>query len=66
MRITSIPKEVTPAENASASGIEDGRISSPMTTVPGSRCCCRKRAKATPVAKVKSGFISSSTRPRMS
>ena len=66
MRMTSIPKEVTPAEKASASGIEDGRISSPMTTVPGSRCCWRNRAKATPVANVKSGVISISTSPRMS
>ena len=36
MRITSIPWEVAPSENASANCGEDGRMSSPMTTVPGS------------------------------
>jgi hypothetical protein len=60
------PCEVTPAEKASAKIGEEGRISSPITTVPGSRSCCKKRAKATPVAKVKSAVISSSTNPRMS
>ena len=39
MRITSIPCEVTPAENASANTGDDGRISSPITTVAGSRSC---------------------------
>ena len=37
IRITSSPREVTPAENASANCGEEGRISSPTTTVPGSR-----------------------------
>ena len=66
IRITSRPCEVTPAENASAKTGEDGRISSPITTVPGSRSCCRNLAKATPVAKQKSAVISTSTKPRMS
>lgn len=66
IRITFKPCEVTPAENASANTGEEGRISSPMTTVPGSRSCCKKRANATPVAKVKSAVISTSTSPRMS
>jgi len=58
IRMTFKPWEVTPAENASANIGDEGRISSPITTVPGSRSCCKKRAKATPVAKVKSGVIS--------
>ena len=66
IRMTSRPCEVTPAENAVASVGEDGRISSPMTTVPGSRLISKKRAKATPVANAKSGVSSSSTNPRMS
>ena len=57
---------MTPAENASARTGDDGRISSPITTDPGSRSCCKNRANATPVAKVKSGVISESTKPRMS
>ena len=66
IRITSIPCEVTPAENASARIGEEGRMSSPITMVPGSRSICKKRANATPVAKVKSASISTSTKPRMS
>ena len=66
MRMTSIPKDVAPAENASANSGEDGRISSPITIVPGSRSICRKRAKATPVANAKSTSISTSTSPRIS
>ncbi|CAB4916181.1 unannotated protein [freshwater metagenome] len=64
--ITSSPVEVTPAENASASAGDEGRISWPIITVAGSRSCCKKRANASPVANVKSGVISVSTRPRMS
>ena len=66
IRITSIPLDVAPAENASANSGEDGRISSPITIVPGSRSNSRKRANASPTAKAKSGVISFSTRPRMS
>jgi hypothetical protein len=66
IRITLRPCEVTPAENASAKMGDDGRISSPITTVPGSRSCCKNLAKATPVAKQKSAVISTSTKPRMS
>ena len=66
IRITFNPCDVTPAEKASANTGEEGRISSPITTVPGSRSCCRKRANATPVAKQKSAVISTSTKPRMS
>ena len=66
IRITSKPCEVTPAEKASANTGDEGRISSPITTVPGSRSCCRNLAKATPVANVKSAVISTSTNPRMS
>lgn len=66
IRITFRPCDVTPAENASANIGDDGRISSPITTVPGSRSCCKKRAKATPVANAKSAVISTSTSPRMS
>ena len=64
--MTSRPCEVTPAANAVASVGDDGRISSPITTVPGSRSNSRNRATATPVAKAKSGVSSLSTRPRMS
>jgi hypothetical protein len=64
--ITSNPRDVTPAEKASASCGEDGRISWPITIVPGSRSCIMKRAKAAPVAKVKSGVNSDPTKPRMS
>ena len=66
IRMTSSPCDVTPAENAVAKVGDDGRISSPITTVPGSRSCSRKRATATPVANAKSGVSSLSTRPRMS
>ena len=66
IRITSRPVDVTPAEKASAKAGDDGRISWAITTVAGSRSCCKKRAKAKPVAKVKSGVISESTRPRIS
>ena len=64
--MTSNPCDVTPAAKAVASVGEDGRISSPITTVPGSRDCSRKRATAIPVAKAKSGVSSLSTRPRIS
>ena len=64
--MTSMPLEVTPAEKASARSGEDGRMSSPITTVAGSRSICKKRAKATPVSKAKSESISVSTRPRIS
>ena len=37
IRITSIPCEVAPSENASASFGDDGRISSPIIIVEGSR-----------------------------
>ena len=66
IRMTSMPCDVTPAEKASANSGEDGRISSPITMVPGSRSICKKRANATPVAKAKSASISTSTKPRMS
>ncbi|CAB4810921.1 unannotated protein [freshwater metagenome] len=66
IRITSKPREVTPAENASANCGEDGRISWPITIVPGSRSCIMNRANAAPVAKVKSGVNSDPTNPRMS
>ena len=66
MRITFVPLLVTPAENASASSGEEGRISSPMITVLGSRSISRNLAKAKPTANAKSGESSSSTRPRMS
>ncbi|CAB4816847.1 unannotated protein [freshwater metagenome] len=66
IRVTSKPCDVTPAENASAKIGDEGRISSPITTEPGSRSCCKNRANATPVEKVKSGVISLSTNPRIS
>ena len=44
IRITSMPCDVAPSENASASGEEVGRISSPIIIVEGSRSSCRKRA----------------------
>ena len=54
MRITFVPLLVTPAENASASSGDEGRISSPMITVLGSRSISRNLAKAKPTAKAKS------------
>ena len=64
--MTSRPCEVIPSEKAVAKSGEDGRISSPTTTVAGSRSRSMNFAKAIPNAKVKSGVISSSTSPRMS
>ena len=66
IRITSKPCEVTPEEKASAKSGDDGRISSPITTVPGSRCNSRNFAKATPVEKANCLVNSLPTRPRMS
>ena len=66
MRSTSKPVEVTPAENPSANAGEEGRISCAIITVAGSRSLSKKRAKANPVAKEKSGVISELTSPRMS
>jgi hypothetical protein len=66
IRITSMPCEVTPAEKASANSGDEGRMSSPITTVAGSRSICKKRANATPVSNAKSEFNSLSTSPRMS
>ena len=66
IRMTSIPNEVAPAENASANNGDEGRMSSPITIVPGSLSICRNRAKATPVANAKSASISTSTKPRIS
>ncbi len=66
MRMTSKPCEVIPSENAVAKSGDDGRISSPTTTVAGSRSRSTNFAKAMPNEKAKSGVISSSTKPRMS
>ena len=66
IRITSVPLLVTPAENASANSGDEGRISSPIITVLGSRSSSRNLANAKPTAKAKSGESSSSTKPRMS
>ena len=44
MRITSIPCDVAPSENASAKFVDDGRISSPIIIVDGSRSSCRNLA----------------------
>ncbi len=66
MRVTSKLCEVTPSANAVARSGEEGRISSPITTVAGSLWISRKRAKATPTAKANSSVTSPSTRPRMS
>ena len=49
--MTSNPCEVIPAEKAVAKIGDDGRISSPITTVPGSRSPLRNRASATPVQR---------------
>ena len=66
MAIADAVREVAPAEKASAKSGEDGRMSSPITIVPGSLSNCRNRAKATPVANAKSTSISTSTKPRIS
>ena len=64
--ITSRPCEVTPDENASANSGEEGRISSPITTVAGSLWSSRNFAKATPVEKANCFVSSLPTNPRMS
>ncbi|CAB5055266.1 unannotated protein [freshwater metagenome] len=55
--ITSMPFDVAPAENASASSGEEGLMSSPITIVPGSRSISKNRAKANPTLNAKSGVI---------
>ena len=58
IRRVSKPCDITPALNASASSGDEGRISSPITTVAGSRSSLRKREYATPVANAKSAVSS--------
>ena len=66
IRITSMPWLVAPSEKASASGEDEGRISSPTTIVAGSRSSSKNLAYATPSENEKSGVISSFTKPLMS